>query len=82
MNTCPGEEAEKLRYHLWMMMIFHGLFWILFDIWLYTFSWYLFIAELVYAYVCFQAVMTLENKFIYGYICLMVSSILGITQIA
>jgi len=79
MNTCPGEEAESLRYHLWFMLILHGLFWIILDIWLYTFRWYLFIMELIYAYVCFQAVMTLETKFIYFYIVLMFGSLLGVT---
>jgi len=82
MNTCPGEEAEMLRYHLWLMLIFHGFVWIIFDIWLYNFRFYLFFMELVYAYVCWQSVMTLENKFIYAYIALMYSSLLGFTQIA
>jgi len=80
-NVVPGEEAERLRYHLWLMLMLHITFLILFEIWLYHFRWYLFIMEFVYAYLCYQSIMTLETKFIYAYITLMYLSLLGFTQI-
>ncbi len=35
MNRAPGDEAEKLRHHLLMMLIFHLTFLIAFEIWMY-----------------------------------------------
>ena len=77
----PGEEAEKLRYHLWMMLIFHGFNFVLLEIIIYEWTTYLLIMELLYAYLAYQAIMSLELKWCYGYITFMGLSVFGIGYI-
>jgi hypothetical protein len=75
MNRPPGEEGEKVRHHLLMMLIFHLTFLILFEIWIYeNFVFLPFIMQFVYIYLSWVGLMTLKKAIIYLYIGLMFCS--------
>ena len=73
MYRAPGEEGDKLRHHILLMMVFHVFFLILNEIWLYTnFVFLPFFLEFVYLYICYQCWMTLNKLYVYLYVALMI----------
>jgi hypothetical protein len=77
MNTSPGEEGDKLRHHLFLMIIFHILFLIFNEIWLYKFFVvFPFIMQFVYIYIGYQGMMSLNKYWVFLYIFLMFAQII------
>jgi hypothetical protein len=72
MNKSPGEEGDRLRHQLLLMLILHLMFLIFFEIWFYeNFVLIPFIMSFVYIYFCFIAMMTLKKGFVFLYVYLM-----------
>jgi hypothetical protein len=80
-NIVPGDAALMLRYHFWMLMIAHGFFFIMMELIIYEFRFFLVLMEFVYAFVAYHCVMTLEPKWIYGYMVLMGTSVFSLGYI-
>jgi len=75
MNRAPGDEGDKLRHQLILMLVFHVTFLILFEVWLYdNFVFFPFIMQFVYMYVAFVGMMSLNKLVVWVYILLMFAS--------
>ena len=81
MEAIKHKEADQLRYHCIMMTLFHSFFLVL-EIFLYNFIFWMVTCEALYIWLTFQSFIYVNKNFVYIYILFMFAASFKIFNVA